>query len=149
MHALILKHSPNPNQDAFFRFRPGCELRIEPARPVCQANEAPTHARRLPTGGIVKSFWAMRHVTRINCGTLLKTARVGRRTWTRATPRDATRRPRRCSRIVAGRVESCTSALLGVRRATSVSRTALSDCRDKDNDKPPNGRPPVSSTHDA
>ena len=25
MCALILKHSPNPNQDAFFRFRPGCD----------------------------------------------------------------------------------------------------------------------------
>ena len=35
MCALILKHSPNPNQDAFFRFRPGCELRVEPPRPAC------------------------------------------------------------------------------------------------------------------
>ena len=35
MCASILKRNPNPNQDAFFRFRPGCELRIEPARPAC------------------------------------------------------------------------------------------------------------------
>ena len=139
MHALILKHSPNPNQDAFFRFRPGCELRIEPARPACQANEAPTHVpRRPPTGGIVNSFWAMRRVTRTNCGTLSKTARVGRRTWTRATPRDATRRLRPCSRIAARRVEICASALPAVsggpavettyrRTTTSVLRTALFD----------------------
>ena len=35
MRALILKRNPNPNQDAFFRFRPGCELRVEPPRPAC------------------------------------------------------------------------------------------------------------------
>ena len=75
---------------------------------LCQANEAPTHVYRdrddFPQVGL-KSFWAMRRVTRINCGTLSKTARVGRRTWTRATPRDAMRRLRHCSRIVARRLD--------------------------------------------
>jgi hypothetical protein len=124
---LILKHNPNPNQDAFFRFRPGCELRIEPARPACQSKRrAYPRPRRLPTGGIAKIFWALRRVTRINCGTQSKNARVGRRTWTRATPRDATRRRRHSSHIVARRVDLCASALPAVlvRRTTSVLQTA-------------------------
>ena len=124
---MILKHNPNPNQDAFFRFRPGCELRIEPARPACQSKRrAYPRPRRLPTGGIAKIFWALRRVTRINCGTQSKNARVGRRTWTRATPRDATRRRRHSSHIVARRVDLCASALPAVlvRRTTSVLQTA-------------------------
>ena len=46
MRALILKHTPNLNQDAFFRFRPGCELRIEPARAACVPAE---QTARVPT----------------------------------------------------------------------------------------------------
>ena len=56
MRALILKHTPNLNQDAFFRFRPGCELRIEPARPACvpakQITRVPTNRDYLPQVGL-------------------------------------------------------------------------------------------------
>ena len=117
--------------------QPGCLLSLsagvraanrtgEACVPSKQTTHLPTNRDDFP-GGVVKSFWEPRRVTRINCGTLSKTARAGQRTWTRATPRDATRRRRRCSRTVARRTDICTSALPAelVSWTTYALRTAL------------------------
>ena len=45
MCALILKRNPNPNQDAFFRFRPGCDCgsNLRGQLACQQANHARSH----------------------------------------------------------------------------------------------------------
>ena len=45
MRALILKRNPNPNQDAFFRFRPGCDCgsNLRGQLACQQANHARSH----------------------------------------------------------------------------------------------------------
>lgn len=114
MCALILKHNPNPNQDAFFRFRPGCELRIEPARPACvpakQAARAPTNRDHLPQVGLRRvlgcrgashaSIVAPCQRPRVLGGVPRRVRRHGLPRTGAATPAVLSRRGRRCAQVL-------------------------------------------------
>ena len=82
--ALILKHNPTPSRTPSSVSGPGAScgsnLRGQLACQPSKRRAFPRTVTILTAGGIAKSSWLPRRVTRISCGTLSKIARAGRRT---------------------------------------------------------------------